>query len=107
VAGAHPGRPFDGAGKATSPRLRLAARDGMVYEGVGYEPAVLERLPWLAGVQLRHSATHGFEPIAEMEADRRLAAGRPGHGPGAVAGWQVVSLARFAIGPGDSWCARP
>ncbi len=26
------------------------------YEGVGYEPAALERLPWLDGVQLRRSA---------------------------------------------------
>ena len=40
----------------TSPRPRLVARDGVVYEGVGYERTVLERLPWLDGVQLRRTA---------------------------------------------------
>ena len=83
-------------GKGDSPRLRLAARDGVVYEGVGYEPAVLERLPWLAGVQLRRSATHGFEPIAEMERTADLLRAAQAMVPELFAGWQVVSLARFA-----------
>ncbi len=78
------------------PRLRLVARDGVVYEGVGYEPAMLERLPWLAGVQLRRSSTHGFEPVAGMERTADLLRAAQTMVPELFAGWRVVSLARFA-----------
>jgi POTRA domain, FtsQ-type len=83
-------------GNGEAPRLRLAARDGVIYEGVGYEPAVLERLPWLAGVQLRRSAAHGFEPIAAMERTADLLRTAQTMVPELFAGWQVVSLERFA-----------
>jgi cell division protein FtsQ len=78
------------------PRLRLVAPDGVVYEGVGYEPAVLERLPWLDGVRLRRSAKHGFEPIAGMERTAELLHAAQALVPELFAGWHVVSLARFA-----------
>ena len=77
------------------PRLRLVARDGVVYEGVGYEPAVLERLPWLAGVRLRRSA-RGFEPIADMERTADLLRAARAMVPDLYSGWKIVSLARFA-----------
>ncbi|MFA5058006.1 MAG: FtsQ-type POTRA domain-containing protein, partial [Opitutaceae bacterium] len=79
-----------------SPRLRLAARDGVVYEGVGYERAALERLPWLAGLQLRRAAKGGFEPIEGMERIAELLTAAGGLVPQLCAGWQVVSLARLA-----------
>jgi cell division protein FtsQ len=79
-----------------APRLRLVARDGVVYEGVGYEPAALDRLPWLAGVRLRRSAKSGIEPIAEMERTAQLLQTAESLVPKLFAGWQVVSLARLA-----------
>ncbi len=78
------------------PCLRLVARDGVVYEGVGYEPAALERLPWLDGVRLKRSAGGGFEPIAEMGPAADLLQTARAMVPGLSAGWQVVSLARSA-----------
>lgn len=79
-----------------SPRLRLAARDGVVYEGIGYERALLERLPWLDGLRLRRAAKGGFEPIAGMERVAELLTAAEGLVPQLCAGWQVVSLARLS-----------
>ena len=78
-----------------APRLRLVARDGVVYEGVGYEPAALDRLPWLDGVRLRRSAKSGIEPIAEMERTAQLLQTAESLVPKLFSGWQVVSLARL------------
>ena len=79
-----------------SPRLLLAARDGVVYEGTGYAPAALDLLPWLDGVQLRRTQRRGFEPIAGMDRIAALLTAAQGLVPDLCAGWQVVSLARFA-----------
>ena len=78
------------------PGVRLVAADGVIFEGAGYEPAVLNRLPWLDGVRLRRSANHGFEPIAEMRRTAELLRTAEALVPELFAGWQVVSLARFA-----------
>ena len=78
------------------PQLRLVARDGVVYEGVGYERTGLERLPWLDGVRLRRTAKSGFEPIAGMEQIAGLLTAAEGLVPLLCADWQVVSLARLA-----------
>lgn len=80
----------------TTPGLRLVAGDGVVYEGVGYERPALERLPWLAGFQLRRAATSGFEPIAGMERIAALLAAAESLVPHLRTEWQVVSLARLA-----------
>jgi cell division protein FtsQ len=79
-----------------SPRMRLAARDGVTYEGVGYDGATLERLPWLDGFALRRTERHGFEPIAGMDEVANLLSAAEGLVPELCAGWQVVSLARLA-----------
>jgi hypothetical protein len=79
-----------------SPRLRLVARDGVVYEGVGYEPVTLDRLPWLDGVRLRRTAKNSFEPLAGMERTAELLQTARVLIPDLVAGWRVVSLARYA-----------
>ena len=78
------------------PGERLVAADGVIYEGAGYEPAVLNRLPWLGGVRLRRSANHGFEPLAEMRRTAELLRTAQALVPELFAGWQVVSLAGFA-----------
>jgi hypothetical protein len=79
-----------------SPRMRLAARDGVTWEGVGYDGAALERLPWLDGFTLRRTERHGFEPIAGMDEVANLLSAAEGLAPELCAGWQVVSLTRLA-----------
>jgi len=79
-----------------APALRLAAADGVVYEGSGYKDAALARLPWLDGVALRRTAKGGFEPIERMDLVARLLGAAEGLLPRQFAGWQVVSLARLA-----------
>ncbi len=78
-----------------SPRMRLAARDGVTYEGVGYDRATLEHLPWLDGVVLRRTGLRGFEPIAGMDEVGTLLSAAEGLVPELCAGWRVVSLARL------------
>jgi hypothetical protein len=79
----------------TAPRPMLVARDGVVFEGIGYERAGLEQLPWLDDVPLRRTPRHGFEPIAGMDRVAELLASAQGLVPGLCGGWQVVSLAKF------------
>jgi cell division protein FtsQ len=79
----------------TAPRMRLAAGDGVTYEGVGYDRSTLEHLPWLDGVVLRRTGARGFEPIAGMDAVGKLLSAAEGLVPELCAGWQVVSLARL------------
>jgi hypothetical protein len=79
-----------------APRMLLVAHDGVVYAGVGYEPATLDRLPWLDGVRLRRSARTGIEPIPGMERAAQLLQTAQSLVPNLYADWQVVSLARMA-----------
>jgi cell division protein FtsQ len=44
----------------------LVAREGVIYEGVDYDPATIGSLPWLDGVRLVRSG-QGLAPIAGME----------------------------------------
>ena len=81
---------------AGAPTALLAAGDGVVYEGIGYEKPGLSRLPWLDGVALRRAARGGFEPIERMDLVARLLSSAEGLVPQLYAGWEVVSLARLA-----------
>lgn len=75
-------------------RTMLVARDGVVYEGFGYDPAMLTTLPWLAGVKLtRVGGT--FQPIAGMEPVAELLAKAKLEAEHLYATWRVVSLARL------------
>ena len=80
--------------KDESPRTLLVARDGVVYEGVGYDAAMVQTLPWLAGVKLtRVGGT--FQPIAGMESVADLLAKAKLEAEHLYNTWRVVSLARF------------
>ncbi len=82
------------------PQRLLVARDGQVYGGEGYDPAMIELLPWLDGFKLvRHGAA--FRPIEGMrdvgdllatarDADPRLESDHLNRA------WRVISLARLA-----------
>ncbi|HEX3729813.1 MAG TPA: FtsQ-type POTRA domain-containing protein [Opitutaceae bacterium] len=85
---------------AGAPRTYLVARDGTVYDGLGYPPAVVSSLPWLDGVKLQRRGG-GFAPLGGV-------AGEGAH-PGAAdllaqaklqaehlyRTWRVVSLAKL------------
>lgn len=75
-------------------RTLLVARDGVVYDGVGYDAAMVATLPWLAGVKLTRTGGAfqpivGMEPVAELLAKAKLEAEH------LYATWKVVSLARL------------
>ena len=72
----------------------LVASDGVVFEGVGFEPALLATLPWLDGIKLvrtgdRYQPIEAMGLVAELLARARLDAGH------LYQTWQVVSLARL------------
>jgi cell division protein FtsQ len=72
----------------------LVARDGATFAGSGFEPAMLDALPWLAGVAVIPEAGR-LQPIPHMDvvaqflADAQLAAEH------LYRTWRVISLARF------------
>lgn len=77
-------------------RVLLVARDGVVYEGAHYEPALVSSLPWLAGLTLRRSAAGGYEPVADMGVVSDLLAMAQLQAPHLYRGWLIVSLERLA-----------
>lgn len=75
-------------------RTLLVARDGTVYDGVGYDAKMVETLPWIAGVKLtRQSGV--FQPIVGMENVADLLAKTRLEAEHLYVGWTSVSLARL------------
>ena len=73
----------------------LVARDGVVYEGLNYDKALLASLPWLDGVRLVKSGG-GYDPIAGMADVADLLTTAQLEAPHLYRGWLIVSLARLA-----------
>ncbi len=83
------------AGEAGGPdRTLLVALDGVVYEGVGYAPALLASLPWLDGTRLVRR-DGGFVPLAGMRQVSNLLSEAQAEAPLLYRSWRVVSLARL------------
>ncbi len=74
----------------------LVARDGVIYEGVGYEVTLLGTLPYLADVSLKRVQGR-FPPIEGMDKVADLLSTAHANVPELYSGWQVVSLARFVL----------
>lgn len=80
----------------SEPRLMTVARDGVVYPPWHYEQALLETLPWLAGLTVRkaldgtYAPIPGFAPVAELLSRAQLEA------PWLYREWQTVSLEHLA-----------
>lgn len=72
----------------------MVARDGVVYEGIGYAAERVEELPWLAGAKLTRVGGK-FEPIEGMTAVADLLAQARLNTEQLYRTWQVVSLARL------------
>jgi len=77
------------------PLALLVARDGVVYDGRNYDPALLETLPWLDGVKLAHAGS-GFAPIDGMDAVADLLATAHNQAEHLYRTFVVISLARLA-----------
>jgi cell division protein FtsQ len=77
-----------------TPRQLLVARDGVVFDGIGYDSPATSALPWLDGMKLiRQGDT--FLPIAGMETVADLLAKARLEAEHLYRTWQVVSLARL------------
>lgn len=72
----------------------LVARDGVVYAGAGYDPAIVNSLVWLDGVKLVRNRDR-IQPLAGMEPVADLLAKARNEAPHLYATWKVVSLARL------------
>lgn len=76
------------------PRMLLVARDGTVFDGVGFDDAMITTLPWLDGVKLSRQGD-AFTPIRGMEAVADLLAKAKLEADHLYRTWEVVSLARL------------
>lgn len=73
----------------------LVARDGVVFKGIDYDPAMIETLPWIEGFKLVRQKGE-FLPIAGMSTVADLLARAQLEAEHRYRTWEVVSLARLA-----------
>ncbi|MBI2510997.1 MAG: FtsQ-type POTRA domain-containing protein [Opitutae bacterium] len=75
----------------------LVAKDGVVYDGVAYDKALLASLPWLDGFRLRRADDgKSYAPIDGMKAVADLLTTAQLQAPHLYREWLFVSLARLA-----------
>jgi POTRA domain, FtsQ-type len=75
-------------------RQLLVAKDGVAYEGFGYDKPLLASLPWLDGVRLVKDGK-GYAPIAGMADVSALLSTAQLQAPHLYQDWLIVSLARL------------
>lgn len=76
------------------PHLLLVGRDGVVFEGIGYDEATTGALPWIEGVSLTRKDGL-LQPIAGMATVSDLLSKGRLEAEHLYRTWQVVSLARL------------
>jgi cell division protein FtsQ len=79
---------------AAQPKDLLVARDGVVYEGLSYDPGLIGSLPYLADVGMK-CVRGRYEPIQGMDKVAELLSTAHANIPALYRNWQIVSLARF------------
>ncbi|MFZ5496070.1 MAG: cell division protein FtsQ/DivIB [Verrucomicrobiota bacterium] len=72
----------------------LVAKDGVAYEGLGYDRQLLASLPWLDGVRLVRDG-RGYAPIPGMADVAALLSTAQLQAPHLYRNWLIVSLARL------------
>ncbi len=77
------------------PKAFMVSRDGVVFAGTGFDPGMVETLPWLDGVRLTRSGK-SLAPIEGMKTVSDLLASAKLEAEGLYRTWQVISLARLA-----------
>lgn len=81
------------AGPDGKPKLKIVARDGTVFEGVGYPKAMLQNLPY---VQPYRSPEGKYLPMRGIEYVAQLLDYARENNPRLYGTWQVVSLEHFS-----------
>jgi len=77
-------------------RQLLVAKDGVAYEGLGYDKPLVASLPWLDGVRLVKSG-QGYAPIDGMAEVSALLSTAQLQAPHLYQTWMIVSLARLEV----------
>jgi hypothetical protein len=72
----------------------LVAQDGVVFAGSGFDPAMVETLPWLSGIALVPE-DNGFRPLPRMDVISRFLTDAQFAAEHLYRSWQIVSLARL------------
>lgn len=78
------------------PRLMTVARDGVVYPPWHHAPALLDSLPWLAGLTVRKTPDGTYAPIADFAPVADLLSRAQLEAPWLYREWQAVSLEHLA-----------
>jgi cell division protein FtsQ len=78
------------------PKDFLVARDGVIFDGVNHDTALVSTLPYLADVSLK-MVRGRFQPLEGMEKVAELLSTAHANIPMLYRNWQVVSLARYAV----------
>lgn len=81
-------------GSSGQPETLYVSRDGTVYAGRCYDPALVASLPYLDGVKLLRSA-NGYQQVRGMDTVADLLGTALSGAPELYRDFQVVSLARF------------
>jgi cell division protein FtsQ len=77
-----------------APKMLLVSRDGVAFEGTGFDAAMVETLPWLDGIKMSRSGG-ALAPIGGMRAVSDLLASAKLEAENLYRTWQVISLARL------------
>lgn len=80
----------------SEPRLMTVARDGVVYPPWHYEPALLDSLPWLAGLTVRKAPDGTYAPIPDFAPVAGLLSRAQLEAPWLYREWETVSLEHLA-----------
>jgi cell division protein FtsQ len=78
-----------------APKMLLVSRDGVAFAGTGFDPAMVETLPWIDGIKITRVGT-SLAPIEGMKAVSDLLASAKLEAENLYRTWQVISLARLS-----------
>ena len=78
-----------------APRTLLISRDGVAFDGTGFDPAMVASLPWIEGAALVRRGG-SVAPIAGMSAVSDLLASAKLEAESLYRTWQVISIGRLA-----------
>jgi cell division protein FtsQ len=80
---------------ADAARTLLVSRDGIAFDGTGFDPAMVASLPWIEGVPVARSGA-SITPIAGMSEVSDLLASAKLEAESLYRTWQVISIERLA-----------
>ncbi len=81
--------------EGSAPSMLLVSRDGVAFSGTGFDPAMVETLPWVDGIKVTRVGK-GLAPIEGMRAVSDLLASAKLEAENLYRTWRVISLARLS-----------